>query len=86
MEAAENGQLEMLKWLKKGRFSLNKCVTAAGSHLNVLKCARENGTRWNRRYAKAVSKGDLPMLKWAREQGCPWSKSTVTSQLSIVRC
>lgn len=74
--AAENGQLEVLKWAhSRGKFeSAELCSKAAiGGHLECLQWAHENGYPLKGedmvRYAGAKS---LAVLQWLLEQGCKW--------------
>lgn len=75
--AAENGHIDILKWLKE-----NKCpwtdqvcaYAAANNHLVVLKWLAENNCPWNVwAYAWAAENGHLKVLKFLKEKGCPWS-------------
>ncbi len=78
--AAENGHLEVLKWVRKngGEWNYWTCAAAASNgHLETLKWARENGCEWNSiTCAHAAQNGHLHILKWARENGCDWDKNT----------
>lgn len=80
MEAAGNGDLEVLKWLLSKGCPWNEttCIIAAGNgHLEVLKWARENDCPWDESTCSfAAEMGELETLKWAREKGCPWDKNT----------
>ena len=81
--AAEEGQLEILKWLRANDFprSVRTCAYAAkGGHLEVLHWARANGCPWSvRTCAYAAWGGHLEVLQWAHANGCPWSHWTCTN-------
>ena len=83
--AAEEGQLEILKWLRANDFpwSVRTCAYAAeGGHLEVLQWARANGCPWNRDTLIEARAGVHPeVLNWAIANGAlhssfPTSKST----------
>ena len=77
---AQEGQLEILKWLRANDFpwSERTCEYAAESgHLEVLQWARENGCPWHESTCKyAATGGRLEVLQWARANGCPWNERT----------
>jgi hypothetical protein len=72
-EAAQKGQFEHLKWLRKCGcpWDESTCSAAArGGHLNILKWAKEQGCPWDSgTYIGAAAGGHLNILKWAKEQG-----------------
>ena len=78
--AAENGNLEALKWAKENGCPWDKwtCADAAeNGHLKIIKWARENGCPWDKwTCARSAKNGHLEVLKWARENGCPWDEMT----------
>jgi hypothetical protein len=56
---------------------------AANGHLEVLKCARENGCEWySDTCRKAAENGRLEVLKWARANGwpCDWETCADAAQ------
>jgi hypothetical protein len=75
-KAAEEGQLQVLQWLKENGCPCNILTCAAAArygHLACLQWARENGCRWNSDITTAAAKnGHLSCLQWARENGCDW--------------
>ena len=75
--AAEEGQLEILKWLRANdfRWDSRTCQWAAKcGHLEVLQWARANGCPWDEwTCTGAAEGGHLDVLQWARENGCPWN-------------
>ena len=81
--AAKNGHLEVLKWLRENGCPWDDwtCLYAAEyGHLEVLKWVRENGCPWDEdTCALAAWNGHLEVLKWARENGCPWNWLTCAS-------
>jgi hypothetical protein len=81
-DAARNGWLSVLQWLREHGCPWDKwtCYWAAkGGHVEVLQWAREQSlpcpwdewTCWG-----AARGGHLQVLQWAREHGCPWDKRT----------
>ena len=78
--AAESGQLDALKYLRKHGCPWNAwtCGMAAQEgHLDVLKYAHENGCPWNEwTCLKAAEAGHLDVLQYAHENGCPWDEGT----------
>ena len=78
--AAEEGQLEILKWLRANdfRWDSRTCQWAAKcGHLEVLQWARANGCPWDEwTCTGAAEGGHLEVLQWARANGCPWNDNT----------
>ena len=81
LNAAEFGQLEMLKWARANgalwdvwAWNSKLCAHAAkGGHLEVLRWARKQGCAWNEGTCTwAAHNGHLEMLQWSRANGCPW--------------
>jgi hypothetical protein len=77
--AAENDQLDTLKWARHiGRceWDENACAHAArGGHIHILKWLRDNNCPWDRwTCAYAAGGGYLDILKWAHKNGCEWSE------------
>ena len=74
--AAEIGNLELLKTLRKDNTYWDKqtCAAAAfGGHLEVLRWARTNGCPWDADTCiKAAEGGHLEVLQWALANGCSY--------------
>mmetsp|Transcript_49537 Transcript_49537/g.96910 ORF Transcript_49537/g.96910 Transcript_49537/m.96910 type:complete len:198 (-) Transcript_49537:40-633(-) len=77
-DAAFNGNLKMLQWLKKEGCVWNEwaCNTAAhGGHLEVLQWLREEGCPWGWRTCMYAARSrNVGMLRWALENGCPYNE------------
>mmetsp|Transcript_7876 Transcript_7876/g.29507 ORF Transcript_7876/g.29507 Transcript_7876/m.29507 type:complete len:219 (+) Transcript_7876:718-1374(+) len=75
-DAAADGNLEALKWLRANgtAWDAKTCsAAAAGGHLEILKWSREHGCPWDAATCKsAADGGHLEVLKWARDNGCQW--------------
>mmetsp|Transcript_2416 Transcript_2416/g.8364 ORF Transcript_2416/g.8364 Transcript_2416/m.8364 type:complete len:318 (+) Transcript_2416:55-1008(+) len=75
-DAAADGNLEALKWLRANgtAWDAKTCsAAAAGGHLEILKWSREHGCPWDAATCKsAADGGHLEVLQWARENGCQW--------------
>ena len=98
MLAFKTGNLEVLKWSRKKiylgtRYDILQAKVCPwtpsdileavkNGHLELIKCARENGFEWDK-YSHvcitAARYGHLEILKWAREQGCDWNCCTCNS-------
>lgn len=69
--ASGEGNLEILKWLRKKGFAWDEetCTLAAyKGNLECLKWARENGCPWNNKTINiAAKRGNFECLKWAYE-------------------
>ncbi len=78
--AAEEGQLEILKWLRENGAPWNEYTCAWAAHdgdLEMLQWARANGCPLSvHTCAYAVWGGHLEVLQWARANGCPWDYRT----------
>ena len=78
--ASENGQLDVLKWLKLKGCPLGgmfPCNAASRGHLEVLKWLKSEKCPWDAWAAAfAANRGHLEILKWMRSEGCPWDKWT----------
>ena len=92
--AAENNQLDILKWLRLKNYPWNeKVCTAAAKNQNndLLKWLYENKCPWHTYTSYAVAKsGNLEMLKWLEESGCPFgenilSKASRSGNLEMVK-
>lgn len=74
--AAEDGRLDMIKWLRgKGcRWDERTCAAAAkGGHSELLMWLKDNDCPWDAKTcAGAAEGGNLKIIIWARENGCPW--------------
>ncbi|CAB9518412.1 ankyrin repeat protein [Seminavis robusta] len=79
--AAEEGNLELLKWARAQGCPWNDttCKSAAGhGRLELLKWARENGCPWDEDTClEAAVNCQWEILKWARAQGCPWDRAEI---------
>lgn len=72
-EAAREGRLEVLKWLKAmGAPMVWACYGATqGGHLDVLQWLRSVGCPWDLRVSRlAATRGDMKMLRWVVGNGC----------------
>ncbi|CAB9500184.1 ankyrin repeat protein [Seminavis robusta] len=72
--AALNGHLKTLKWLRANNCPWNErtCTNAAkNGHLHVLQYARDNHCPWNEHYLcqTAAGHGQIHILQWLAEQG-----------------
>jgi hypothetical protein len=74
---AENGNLKMLKWVRKKGCPWDEytCIEAARyDHIKLLKWAHQNGCRWNEEVCNCmIRNGRFGVLKWVRKRGCPWN-------------
>jgi len=93
-EAAEYGNLDLLKQLRESGYSWNKWTCAGAAqhgHLETLQWARKNGCPWDEETCLyAARNGHLDVLRWARKNGCPWDERTCglavhTGQLETLR-
>jgi len=83
-EAAEHGQLEVLKWThlvgKEGVKSKHDDLmsrAAKGGHLETLKWMCGLNWPWGKHLCEwAAEGGHVPVLKWLRENDCPWDDET----------
>ena len=79
----ENGNLELIKWLrsKGGPWGEWTCALAAfEGNLELLQWLRSQGCPWDERTCShAAIEGYLELIQWARSQGCPWDKGTCTN-------
>ena len=77
--AGLNGQLDVLKWLKKNGFKMSHrlCnVTAASGKVDVLQWCRDQGCKWDETtFACASSSGNLEMLEYCHQHDCPYDES-----------
>ena len=73
--AAQNGHLEVLKWLTEigCPYDVEVCTVAAkGGHLDTLKWAHENGYPCRAETVQAAAgSGKLLVLEWLHEKQCP---------------
>jgi len=85
IKAAEAGDLDELKRLRRGRaWSIMDEHTiewaARCGQMESLKFAHENGCPWHVRVCReAAGAGHLECLKFARENGCPWDDTTCST-------
>lgn len=79
--AAEHGNLNMLIWTQKHRYSWNENLTkltAENGHLDCLIYLHKNGCPWSRISAYFAAKnGHLECLMYLRENRCPMGPDTV---------
>ena len=79
--AAQQGQLELVKWLcGAGGFAMDGRVmwlAARSGNLDLVKWLRAEGCPWDHNTCfNAVYRGRVEVLRWARENGCPWDAYT----------
>ena len=81
MIAAEEGRLDVLKWLfEKGCPNDHKlCASRAAytAHVHILQWMKDNGMigEWHGYHMfSAASFGHLEVVKWLRANGCPWDE------------
>ena len=72
--AAKNGNLENMKWLKENGCPWKKDIFANATkngNLENMKWLKENGCPWNGwTFASAAEKGNIENMKWLKENGC----------------
>jgi len=69
-EAAENGHLEVLKYLRRWKVPWDESVcsvAAEGDHLAVLQWYRQNGAPWDSSVVANAQSAEL--LRWALDHG-----------------
>jgi hypothetical protein len=91
--AAEEGNLDVLKWARKRQIPWNESICAAAakilphkehSSLEVLKWLREVGCPWNHQTCtNAVKFRNFETLQWARENGCEWNSNDILKSASF---
>ena len=81
MIAAEEGRLDVLKWLfEKGcPMDHTLCASRAAytAHVHILQWMKDNGMigEWHGYHMfSAASFGHLEVVKWLRANGCPWDE------------
>ena len=80
MIAANEGRLDVLKWLfEKGCPIDLKCASGAmnSGHVHILQWMKDNGMigEWHGYHMfSAASFGHLEVVKWLRANGCPWDE------------
>jgi len=76
-EAADNGALDNLQWLRANGFPWSEKVmikAARGEHVSVLEWARANGCAWSARVTLAAAQHNSPdALLWLLKAGCPYN-------------
>jgi len=76
-EAAENGALDNLKWLRANDFPWSERVmikAASHEHVDVLEWAHDNGCGWSARVTHAAAQHNSPdALLWLLKAGCPYN-------------
>jgi hypothetical protein len=79
-DAAINGNLKALKWLKEQGCPWNENtfgVAVKNGNIDTLVWLKENGCPWNSwTFVSAAEHGDLKVLEWLKENGCPWDRYT----------
>lgn len=88
--AAENGHLEVLKYLRENgcQWGRDVCSSAAcGGHFEVLKWCVANGCPWDNVFSCSarVFQASIPMMVWANAKGCPWMHFKVDFDSICVR-
>lgn len=82
-EAAGNGALDNLQWLRANDFPWSEKVlmkAASGEHLNVLEWARDNGCDWSARVTRSAARDNSPdALLWLLKAGCPYNLEELLS-------
>jgi len=85
-DAALNGQLETIKWLREHQISWSPdvCTCAAlRGDLPMLVWLKDNKCPWSSRAcAAAAENGHLSVLMWLRANGCPWDSTVFTGAAS----
>jgi hypothetical protein len=81
MIAAEEGRLDVLKWLfEKGcPMDHTRCASRAAytAHVHILQWMKDNGMtgEWcDYHMWSAASRGHLDVVKWLHANGCPWDE------------
>ena len=81
INAAQNKNITLLKWLHHNNFELQHRVytqaAAFSGNLEVLQYLRDiyPPCPWSYQVCNiAVKQGNMEMLQWAMRQGCPWKK------------
>ena len=83
MIAAEEGRLDVLKWLfEKGcPIDHTRCASRAAytAHVHILQWMKDNGMtgEWHDYHMiSAAIMGHLEVVKWLHVNGCPWDEDT----------
>ena len=78
--AAKNGNLDILKWLKRNGCPWNEdTFTAAATHGNLenMKWLKKNGCHWKENtFYGAVENGNIENMAWLKENNCPCKGTT----------
>ena len=79
--AAQQGQLELVKWLcGAGGFAMDEVVmedAAFSGNLELVQWLRGEGCPWHFQTCYLAFKyGHVGVLRWVRENGCPWDAAT----------
>jgi hypothetical protein len=89
VEAAERGDLKLLKWLHKHEcpWDANTCDWAAiKGRLDILQWVREHGCPWREDTCWCAARGGhLQLLKWLRAHGCAWDADTCSEAALLGR-
>ena len=86
--AAENGYLEMLKWMVENGFKFAADAlteAAAGGHLECVVYLRERGCNMTPTVSKVtVNRAQIHVLRWAIENGCKYDPQWMLNQLEQI--
>ena len=81
--AARDGNLPLLKWLRQYGCPFHQQTTAIAAqygYLDVLEWCHEHACPWDiRTCAYAADNGDLVTLRWLRDHGGPWDATTMSA-------
>lgn len=78
--AANNGNLNNMKWLKENGYQWNRWVfseAAKNGNLQIMIWLKENGCPWCKdTFRSAALNGNLENMKWLLQNNCPWDEWT----------
>ena len=81
MRAANEGRLDVLKWLFEKGCPISRKLCASGAvnsgHVHMLQWMKDNGMtgEWRERHMySAACNGHLEVVKWLHANGCPWDE------------
>ncbi len=73
--AAENGNLDVMKWLKENGCPWDENTfkyAVVHGNLENMKWLKENGCPWDEyTFANAIINGNFENIKWLEDNGCP---------------
>ena len=84
---AENGNLELLKWVRaRGcHWDARTCAYAArGGHLEILQWARSEGCPWDSWTYVYATQSHHELLKWVISRNCPGTYEPISYQCAIL--